>query len=379
VVHKPVEFYRHSLGEGEFESIRQTLGSVFLTLGPRVEEFERRFADMLCAPHAVGVSSCSMGLVLALRALDIGPGDEVITTPLTFVSTSNAILQVGAKVVFADVDVRTGLIDPDEVARLVGPRTRAIIPVHLYGQMADMPRLRAIADRHGLALVEDAAHALEARSGDIRPGTLGDAAVFSFYATKTLTCGDGGALVVRSEDLASRLRLLRNHGITKDAASRYGQAYRHWDMNELGYKAPLTDIQASILLPQLEHLEARRARREALVLRYEDRIRDVVELDTMHWQGVSSHHLFTVLTPTEVRDEVVARLCERGIGCAVNYRAVHVLRYYRERFGFAPEDLPVAWQIGERTLSLPLWPDLPSGDVDVVVEALVDSLHTALG
>ena len=248
---KPVEFYRHALGADELESFGETLGSIFLTLGPRVGEFETRFARMLGVPEVVGVSSGSMALVLALRALDVGPGDEVITTPMTFVATSNAILQLGARVVFADVDPATGLIDPDEVERAVGPRTRAIIPVHLYGQLADMPRLRQIADRNQLALIEDAAHAVEAERDGIRPGTLGDAATFSFYATKTLTCGDGGAIAVRDPRLAERLRLLRNHGITKDAASRYGQSYRHWDMVELGYKAPLTDIQAGLLLPQL--------------------------------------------------------------------------------------------------------------------------------
>lgn len=373
-----VDFYRHALGEEELASLRETLGSLFLTSGPATARFEERFARFLGAPEAVAVSSCSMGLVLLLRALGVGPEDEVVTTPLTFVATPNAALQLGARPVFADVDPRTGLLDPDAVKAALGPRTRAIVAVHLYGQLADVPALRAIADAHGCALVEDAAHAVEASRGAVRPGTHSDGAVFSFYATKTITCGDGGAIALRDRGVAERLRRLRNHGLTKDAASRYGRDFQHWDMLELGYKAPLTDIQAALLLPQLERLEERRARREALVLRYEEQLRDHPGLRLLERSGVSAHHLFTVLAPERARDALLSGLSRAGIGCAVNYRAVHTLHYYRERLGFEPHEFPVAREIGERTLSLPLWPDLPLEDVDRVCDtltALVDSLE----
>lgn len=375
---RPVEFFRHCLGPAEVASVAETLSSIFITLGPRVGEFERQFGAYLGVEHVVGLTSCSMSLVLALRALGVGPGDEVITTPMTFVATPNAALQVGARPVFADIDPRTGLIDPERVEAAVTPRTRAILSVGLYGQLAELRALRAIADRHHLWLVDDAAHSIEARDDDTRTGELPDATAFSFYATKNLTCGDGGALAVHDPALAARLRSLRNHGITKDAASRYGQAYRHWDMVELGYKAALTDVQAALLLPQLPHLEARRARRQALVERYERELAGHEHVRLVARRGTSAHHLFTVQVPAPLRDAVLAGLGRRRVGCAVNYRAVHALAYYRDTFGLSPQDYPRAFAFGEKTVTLPLYPDLPPDDVSEVVGALDEALREAL-
>lgn len=357
--------------------MRDTLSSIFITLGPRVAEFEKAFAEYLEVPHVVGLSSCSTALVLALRALGVGPGDEVITTSMTFVATPNAALQVGATPVFADIDPRTGLLDPERVEAAITPRTRAILSVGLYGQLADMRRLRELADRHGLFLVDDAAHSVEARRDDARTGSHAHATAFSFYATKNLTCGDGGALAVHDEALARRLGSLRNHGITKDAATRYGRAYTHWDMKELGYKAALTDIQAALLIPQLPHVEARRARRQALVERYEHALASHPDVELVARVGTSAHHLFAVLVPAALRDGVLAGLGRRKIGCAVNYRAVHTLEYYRDRFGYERDAFPHAAAFGERTVTLPLWPDLPLEDVDVVVEGLDAALAEA--
>lgn len=375
---RTIEFYKHDLGEAELASVRQCLGSLFLALGPRVAEFERALCDYLGADHVVGVSSCTMALTVALRAFDIGPGDEVITTPLTFAATSNAILHTGAGVVFADIDPHTGLIDPAAVEAAITPRTKAIIAVHLYGQLADMPALRRIADRHHLVLIEDAAHAVEARHDGVRPGSLGDAAAFSFYATKAMTSGDGGALVLRDRAAADRARMLRNHGMTKDASSRYGRLYAHWDMMELGYKATLTDIEAALLLPQIPRLDARRARRQAVVERYEALLRNVAHVKIVERSGTSAHHLFAVLVPPAARDAVLAGLGRRGIGCAVNYRSIHTLTYYRERFGLARDALPHAADFGDRTVSLPLWPGLPLQDVELVTAALKASIADAL-
>lgn len=367
---RKVEFYRHDLGEAELASLRETLGTTFLTLGPRVGVFERKLGEALGSPHVVGVSSCTLGLHMVLQALGVGPGDEVITTPMTFISTPNAALYVGATPVFADVDPRTGAIDPEDVARKVTARTKAILCVHLYGQLCDVRALRAIADRHGIFLVEDAAHGFEAEHDGLRPGTLGDAAVFSFYATKTLTSGDGGAVATRRPELDARLRRLRNHGVSKDAASRHGGLYQHWDMVELGFKGALTDIEASLLLPQLDRAEARRASRQAAVERYEARLRGAPGVTLMHREGRGAHHLFPVLVPRGRREAVLARLGQEGIGCAVNYRAVHTLAYYRERFALPEEALPCAADIGDRTISLPLWPGLPEADVDHVCDRL---------
>jgi UDP-4-amino-4-deoxy-L-arabinose-oxoglutarate aminotransferase len=377
-VTRTIEFYKHDLGEAELLSVRNTLGSLFLALGPRVVEFEKAFGAYLGAEHVVGVSSCTMALLLALRAFDVGPGDEVITTPITFVASSNAILHAGAGVVFADIDPRTGLLDPAAVEAAITPRTKAILAVHLYGQLADMPALRRIADRHRIVLIEDAAHAIEARRDGVRPGVLGDAAAFSFYATKSMTSGDGGALVIRDAAVAARVRHLRNHGMTKDASSRYGKLYAHWDMVELGYKATLTDIEAALLLPQIGRLDARRARRQAIVERYEALLRAYPHVSLAARTGTSAHHLFAVLVPLGTRDAVLAGLGRRGIGCAVNYRSIHTLTYYRERFGLLREAFPHAADFGDRTVSLPLWPDLPLEDADLAVAGLKAAIADAL-
>ena len=371
---KRVEFYRHDLGEEEVASLRETLTGPFLTLGPRVGVFEKRLADELGVPHVVGTSSCTISLQMVLAALGVGPGDEVISPAITWISTPNAALYVGATPVLVDVERATGLLDPSAVERAITPRTKAILCVHLYGQMADMRALRAIADRHRLALIEDSAHGFECERDGVRPGQLGDAATFSFYATKTITSGDGGAIATRSKELDAHLRRLRNHGCSKDAASRYGGTFQHWDMVELGYKGALTDVEAALLLPQLDRAHARRDKRQARVERYEARLRDVAGVELFARVGKSTHHLFAILVPADKRELVLARLSERGIGLAVNYRAIHTLTYYRQRYAIADAALPIATEIGARTVSLPLWPDLPLEDVDHVVTELASAL-----
>jgi dTDP-4-amino-4,6-dideoxygalactose transaminase len=369
-----IEFYKHDLGDPEIASVTETLRSLFLTLGPRVREFERAFGAYLGQEHVVGVSSCTMGLAMALEALGVAAGDEVITTPMTFISTPNAALFHDAVPVFADVDRKTGLLDPDAVEAAITPRTRAVIVVHLYGQLADMRRLRAICDKHGLMLIEDAAHATEAERDGVRVAELGDATVFSFYATKTMTSGDGGAIVVKSAALVERLQRLRNHGVSKDAASRHTARYAHWDMLELGYKAAMTDIEAALLIPQIERLPRRRDLRQSRVERYERALASRSDVELLSWSGRSSHHLFTVLVPQGRRDQILAGLGERGIGAAVNYRAVHTLKYYQERFGYSRDAFPAAADIGDRTISLPLYAGLGDSEVDRVVTALGESL-----
>jgi dTDP-4-amino-4,6-dideoxygalactose transaminase len=368
---RKVEFYRHTVGADELASLKQTVGSLFLTLGPRVKELEGALADYVGGGvEAVGVSSCTVGLFLTMRAFDVGAGDEVISTPMTFAASTNAVIHSGAAPVFADIDPRTGLLDPSEVEKVITPKTKAILAVHLYGQMSDMGALRDIADRHGLFLFEDSAHGIEGKRDDYRAGHLGDAAVLSFYATKTMTSGDGGAILVRDPERAARLRVLRNHGMSKDAAARHGGPYQHWDMLELGYKGALTDVEAAMLLPQLSRVDAQRDARQRLVERYEGLLRDEPTVQLVERSGRSTHHLFALLVPVEHRDRVLRGLGERGVGCAVNYNAVHTLRYYRERFGDQTERLPIATDFGRRTISLPLWPQMPERDVDYVADAL---------
>ncbi len=313
-----VEFYRHQLGEEEAASWRRVLDTLFLTLGPQVAAFEQELGRFLVRgregatpPHVVGTNACTTGLVLALRALDVGPGDEVITTPMTFAATSSAILHLGARPKLVDVEASTGLIDPAAVRAAIGPKTVGILPVHLYGQLADMKALRALADSHGLFVVEDSAHGVEMEREGVRPGDLGDAVVFSFYATKNITAGDGGAVATRSASVADRLRRLRNHGVTKGASDRHGGSYQHWDIVELGYKANLTDLDAALLRPQLPYVEEKRASRDAVARRYESLLRERIEalssapptVAKVPWlvervaSATSSHHLFTMHAP----------------------------------------------------------------------------------
>jgi len=373
---EPIPFFMHDLGEPELEAVAGVLRGPILTTGEVVEEFESRFADYLGVHHALGLNSCTGALHLSLLALGIGPGDEVITTPMTFVATASAILEAGATPVFADVDPETGLLDCECVEAALTPRTRAVIPVHLYGQMCDMRAFRDLADRHGLHLIEDAAHCIEGLRDGIRPGQLGDTACFSFYATKNMTCGEGGAVVTNDDQLAGRLRLLRLHGMTKTAADRFIEGYQHWDMVLMGWKYNMDNIQAALLLPQLERLEDNWEKRRALVDRYRALLdgSDEISGPAVHAAVQHAHHLFTVWVAAARRDQVIAALQERGIPSMVNYRAVHLLSYFRARFGFRPGQFPHAEKIGAATLSLPLYPAMPVEHVERVARDLQEIL-----
>ncbi len=376
-----VEFFRHALRESDVEALAEVVRGVFLTTGPRTAELERALAEHLGVAEVVGVSSCTAALFLSLTALGIGPGDEVVTTPLTFIATANAVVHCGATPVFVDVEPDTGLIDPARVAAATGPRTRAVIPVHLYGAMADVESLAALCESRGLALVEDAAHAVESVRGGLRPGQRGAAAAFSFYATKNLTAGEGGAVATDDVALAARLRRLRLHGMSRSAADRYTGSYQHWDMLELGYKANLTDLQAALLLPQLARLEAQHARREEISRMYEEGFAGLagVELPRLPLDAVSARHLFTIWVDPERRDAVLAGLQDAGVGVAVNYRPVHRLTWYRERFGLGPGNFPNAERIGDRTISLPLYPGLTDPEVRHVIESVRSVVSRARG
>jgi dTDP-4-amino-4,6-dideoxygalactose transaminase len=363
-----VEFYKHNLEEADITRMVEVCRGVFLTTGQQTKEFEQAFAAYLGAQHAVGLTSCSAALHLALLAVGVGPGDEVITTPMTFAATSNAVIYTGATPVFVDVDPVTGLIDADAVQRAITAKTKAIIPVHLYGLMADMRRLKAIADAAGAALVEDCAHAIESVRDGVRPGQLSQASCFSFYATKNITSGEGGAVVTNDEGIANRVRVLRQHGMSASAAERYSGTYRHWDLETLGWKYNMTNIQAAMLMGQLERVELLWEQRERVARRYEAMLRGAegVSFPIVVEGAKSARHLFTVWVAPERRDHVLAELQARGIGVAVNYRAVHLLKYYRETFGFTRGMFPEAERIGDSTVTLPLYPKLTDEQIDYV-------------
>jgi dTDP-4-amino-4,6-dideoxygalactose transaminase len=390
-----VEFYRHQLGEAEATEWRKVIDTLFLTLGPQVATFEKELGAYLVrdqvgavAPQVVGTNCCSMALVIALKGLDVVPGDEVITTPMTFTATANAVMHLGGRPVLVDVEPTTGLIDPRAIEAAITPKTKGIIPVHLYGQLCDMPAIRAIADRHGLFVLEDSAHGIEMERDGIRPGQLGDAVTFSFYATKNLTSGDGGAVATRHPALADRLRRLRNHGVSKSATDRHGGIYQHWDMVELGFKANLTDLDAALLRPQLPLADQKRSRRQHLVERYEAALREALGTDApgpsslgVPWlverRGRSAHHLFTIQPPSAIRDALLVALGEANVGTAVNYRAIHTLSYYRAALGLERGSLPIAEEIGDRTISLPLYPTLDEASQDRVCEAVAKAWREA--
>ena len=364
-----VEFFRHSLGEEEKRALLEALDGVFLTTGAANAEFERLFSEYLGVPHTITVNSCTGGLHIALLALGLRPGDEVITTPMSFIATSNAVMHAGGIPKFVDVEPETGLIDPNLIEAAITPRTRGILPVHLYGQMVDMTVIRQIADERGLFVLEDSAHAIEAERDGVRPGQKGDMAVFSFYATKVITCGEGGAITTHTKEHDDLLRKLRLHGMSAGAADRYSGTYRHWDMELLGWKYNMTNFQAAMLIPQLPKMDAWCARREEICQRYEAAFSKAgIGFPRVVPGSKSSRHLFTIWV--EDRDRVLAELGKRGVGVAVNYRAIHLRAYYMERFGYKPGMFPVAEKIGDMTISLPLYPGLRDAEADYVIDCV---------
>ena len=367
-----VPFFHHDLGQAELDAVAEVLAGPILTTGETVAKFERRFEEYLGRRHAVAVSSCTGALHLSLLAFGIGQGDEVITTPLTFVATATAILEAGAKPVFVDVEPETGNIDVSGIESAITPQTRAIMPVHLYGQMCDMQAIRKIADKNGLHVIEDSAHCVEGSREGIRPGELGDTACFSFYATKSLTCGEGGALVTDNDALIEKLRLLSLHGMSKTAADRHREGYQHWDMEILGWKYNMSNIQAALLLPQLERIEINRNRRETLAKRYESLLEGVSHITIPKTlQGIHhAHHLFPIWVPEESRDLLIKALQKEGISVVVNYRAIHLLTYFQKNVGFQPGNFPIAERIGHCTISLPFYPQMPAEHVEVVVDVV---------
>lgn len=371
-----IPFFLHDLGSAEATAFEGALADPILTSGDAVAEFEKRFAVTLGRAHAIGVTSSTAALHLSLLALRIGPGDEVITSPLAFVGTATAIIESGARIVFADVEPDTGNIDPERIEAAITPQTRAIVPVHLYGQMADMRAIRALADRYGLRIVEDASHSIEGSRDGIGPGEIGDVACFSFYATHSLTCGEGGAVVTDSDELADRLRSLRLYGVTKTGADRTREGYRPWDMTDLGLKCGLDNLHGAILLPQLQRLEANLLRRHDLAAEYERRL---VRIHDLWWPRTRPHvlharHLFPVWVGRGRRDELISALQGRGIGVSVNYPAVHLLTYFRRHFGYIPGAFPATERLSASTLSLPLYPRLPMERVGEIASVIADVL-----
>lgn len=353
----------------------EALNDTILTTGKRVAELEAGLSRLVGTQEAVALDSCTGALHLALLALGVGPGDEVITTPLSFVASAASIAMAGARPVFVDVDPQTGNIDPAQVEGAITPSTRAILPVHLYGLMCDMRALSSIAETHGLPIVEDAAHCLEGERDGLKPGGLGAAACFSFYATKSITCGEGGALVTNDAELARRVRLLSLHGMTETAEVRHREGYRMWDVEELGWKYNLDNIRAAMLIPQLAKVDVWRQRRADIAARYHEAF-SAAGIEHP-WAPPAdlpehSHHLFTIWTHPGYRDKCIAALKSRGIPTTVNYRPIHLLSHFQRTYEYGPGAFPVAESIGERTITLPLYPSLEDEEVQRIIDAVLE-------
>lgn len=368
-----VEFYKHNIGNDEIEEVTRVLKSTILTTGSKNSLVEELIADYLGVKGVALTSSWTAGAFLSLKAWGIGPGDEVILPALSFVASSNVVLHCGAKVVFCDVDEDTGLMTDSHVRDLITENTKAIMPVHLYGQMCDMKTLKFLTKGTSIRLFEDSAHGMECARDAIKPGKLSDAAGFSFYATKTISCGEGGAIVSSNLDFIDSIKRLRLHGMTKSASERYHKPFRLWDMTELGYKFNLPDILACLLIPQLKKIEESRQRRQEIYEYYADRFTEADIPFPKHLDKVvHSHHLFTVWAPAERRDHFLKALQDKGIGVAVNFPPIHLTEYYRKTFSYKEGDFPVSEKIGAQTLSIPIYPRLSEEERNYVADSVIE-------
>lgn len=361
----------------EIEEVLASMRTAWLGTGPKAAEFERRIAAYKGVPHAVALNSCTAGLHLSCLVLGLRPGDEVITTPMTFCATINAIVHAGATPVLADVDPVTMNIDPEQVRRRITRRTRALLPVHFAGRAAPMDELMAIARQHDLRVIEDCAHAIETEYRGQKAGTIGDLGVLSFYSTKNIVCGEGGMVLTKDADLARRTKTLGLHGMSHDAWKRFSDdGYKQYDVEEIGFKYNMMDLQAAIGMHQVLRVERYWQRRLVVWDRYMRELSDLPIGLPAPFAADERHalHLFTVQIDRAScgrdRDTVMRLMHDQKIGTGVHYRSIPNMTAYRDRFGWRVDDYPAAAKIGENTLSLPLSPRLDDDDVSRVIAAL---------
>ena len=385
-----IPFHRPTIGDEEIQEVIATLRSGWLTTGPRTAQFEQEFRTYVDAAHALAVNSCTAGLHLALAALRIGPGDEVITTPLTFCATVNTILHVGATPVLADVGA-DGNIDPASVAERITDRTRALIPVHLGGLPCDMQALWSLAQRHGLHIIEDAAHAAGSHyrgapigAADPSTGAHSDAVAFSFYATKNLTTGEGGMVTTHNESLADSMRMLCLHGISKDAWNRYSeQGSWYYQVLECGFKYNLSDIQSAIGLHQLRKLERFIEIRTRYAQIYHRALADVAEVELPPEHGACRHswHLYILRLKLEQltidRDDFIRALKDKNIGASVHFIPIPLHPFFASRANRPENRCPRAMQLYPRLVSLPLYPAMSEEQVEYVVASVKEIVRAA--
>jgi dTDP-4-amino-4,6-dideoxygalactose transaminase len=372
-------FGRPVIEGAEIAEVVDSLKSGWIGTGPKVHRFERMLEDYVGVPHVRCLSSCTAALILGMKALGIGPGDEVIVPSMTFVASVNAVEHSGATPVLVDCEPGTGLIDLEAAEAAIGDRTRAIMPVHLAGRPVNLDRIAELRDRHGLVVIEDAAHALGAEWNKERIGSHGHLAAFSFYVTKNITTIEGGALATDDPVIAEKVERLALHGLSLGAWQRFSDAgFKHYEVVEPGFKYNMTDVQAALGLHQLPRLDRWIDERSRIWARYDERLAGLpLELPApVHPSARHARHLYQVLIDPSAgtsRDAVISHLQARRIGTGVHYRGVHLHPYYRQRYDIGPQSLPVTTDMSERTLSLPLSPELGESDLDDVVNALSDA------
>ena len=373
---KLIMFALPDINHEEINEVIDTLKSGWLTTGPKVRKFEEEFAEFIGSKYALAVNSCTGGLHLSLAAAGVGEGDEVITTPFTFVSTVNVILHLGAKPVFVDIGPDFN-IDVNKIEAAITPKTKVILPVHYSGQPCEMDAIMDLAKKYNLTVIEDAAHAVGAEYKGKKIGTIGDLTAFSFYATKNLTTGEGGMVTTNNEEYAQKIRKLTLHGISKDAWKRYtSEGSWYYEVIYAGYKYNMTDIQAAIGLHQLKKIEKFNSKRAELAQLYTQLLSDVEEIETPKVNPEVKHswHLYVIKLNLEMlkigRSEFIEKLKENGIMTSVHFIPVHLHPYYRETFGFKKGDFPVAEAIYERVISLPLHTKLEKNAIYYIAEVI---------
>jgi len=361
----------------EMEEVLDSLRSGWIGTGPKVARFEEMFREYKGCAHAVAVSSCTAALHLSMLAAGLQPGDEVVVPTMTFAATANAVIHAGGRPVLADCDRRTMNLDPAELERRITPRTRAVIPVHFAGRPCDMDAITGIASRHGLKVIEDAAHAVEAEYHGRKVGTFGEMGCFSFYVTKNVVTGEGGMVVTDNGEYADRIKVMALHGMTRDAWRRFSDSgYRHYQVVYAGFKYNMTDLQAALGIHQLPRVDLWWERRRVIWERYDRAFQDLPVFTPPAPEPGTRHafHLYTLLLDTEgagiSRDRFLAEMTLRNIGVGVHYVALHLHPYYQQAYGYRRGDFPAAEWISDRTVSLPLSAKLTDGDVEDVIEAV---------
>jgi dTDP-4-amino-4,6-dideoxygalactose transaminase len=376
-------FSKPTISREAIAEVVACLESGWITTGPRVAQFSEKLKEYLGAPYVLPLTSATAGLHLTLLAMDLKPGEEVITTPLTFAATLNMIVLAGGKPVLVDIDPATLNMDLDQVEQAINPKTRVIMPVHFAGLPLNMDHLYQLAETHGLRVVEDAAHAIGTEYQGKRIGSFGDTQVFSFHPNKNITTGEGGCIATRDAGLAKKIELLRFHGIDREAWNRFGKTgNQDYEVVMPGFKYNMMDIQAALGLHQLDELDNFIVRRTELAERYQEILSDWGQW-TLPKSPTYDHrhawHLYTPLineeTANMTRDEFMLRMKEKNIGTGLHYKAVHLYPYYREQFGFAKGDFPHAESAGERIVSLPLFPRMTDAEHDRVLDVMYSIFH----